>query len=150
MSVIGGDIEGDIMIESMKLGSSYIPEYPIGMISSVSGNGFVSNRASGILGLGPNSIYSSPFHYPNFLEAANVTNYSIYKGIGDKPSYLQLNGMDTENFDAIRTHKVVNSTWINLNLTHVSSEGITVETPGMYATLISGFEGIAGPSAIHA
>lgn len=148
MSVVGGSFDGDIMIEKMKLGNIEIPEYPIGMVSSVAGNGFVSNRVSGVLGLGPNSIYSSPFHYPNFLAAANVTSYSIYKRTGDKQSYLHLNEMDSENFEPIHTHNVINNTWINLNMTHITVDGVTVQTPGTYATIASGFEGIAGSTAI--
>lgn len=136
------------MVEKMKLGDVVVDQYPIGLVSGVSGNDFVSNRVSGVLGLSYNSTLSSPFAYPSFLEAANVTSYSIYDRTGDKPSYLHLNTMDTDNFEPIRTHDIINTTWINLNLTHMSVEDMTVKTEGIYATFASGFKGIAGPKEL--
>lgn len=118
------------------------------MVSVIDGNGFVMTPTSGVLGLGPNTDYASPFHYPNFFEAANVTSYSIYKRYKDKSSYLQLNEMDTENFDAIHTHNIVDKSWINLNLTSLQIGDKKVEFEGVFATIMSGFEGIAGPSHV--
>lgn len=136
------------MLEKMKLGDVVVDQYPIGLVSGVSGNDFVSNKVSGVLGLSYNSTLSSPFAYPSFMEIANITSYSIYERSGNKPSYLHLNTMDTDNFEPIRTHNIVNTTWINLNLTHMSTPSMTVQTTDIYATFVSGFKGIAGPKEL--
>lgn len=115
-----------------------------GLVSAVGGLDFVYNKVSGVMGLGYQSILSGG---EPFLKSAGLSeySYSVYlKGKG-KRSYLHMPGMDLDNHEVVRTHKVVDKTYINLNLTHVGIPDAMTSTSGIFAMFATDFNSIAGP-----
>lgn len=110
----------------------------------------VSDDVSGIFGLGYPSKIASTMNGTSLLTAAKLpsNSYSLYlKGLKQR-SYMQIGSMDLTAHDAIRTHKVVDKTFINLNLTHVGVGGKMIKSTTPYMTLVSGYAGIAGQNAL--
>jgi len=78
-----------------------------GEATHVSGNAFAESNISGILGLGYTNDTSA--HLPSFWEAMNLTStsYSFYLNDGKDNNYMTVPGMDTDNYEAIKEHHII-------------------------------------------
>jgi len=78
-----------------------------GEVTSASGVSFIASQMSGILGLAYDTI--SVNKLPTFFDNADLTDksFSFYLHDTSADSYMVIPGMDSENYEAIDTHKVV-------------------------------------------
>ena len=76
-------------------------------ITKVAGIEFYYNEMDGILGLAYDSIAVGGLN--SFMTNSDLTDksFSFYLGNNRKESYMFIPGMDSENYDIIDTHKVV-------------------------------------------
>lgn len=150
---VNADVSGKVVQDTVSLKGDdnvAVENYKFGLTTVVGGNEMVSDDVSGIFGLGYSSPVSSTMNGISLLTAAKLptNSFSLYlKGLNRK-SYMQIGSMDLDSHYAIRTHNVVDKTFINLNLTHVGTPGNMVNSTKYYATLVSGYSGICGQNAL--
>ena len=78
-----------------------------GEVTSASGISFIASQMSGILGLAYNTI--SVDKLDTFMDLSNLDDksFAFYLKDVSEDSYMTIPGMDTEGYDTIETHKVV-------------------------------------------
>lgn len=119
ISVSGGSYFGGAAIDTAALSDGLnVDNFTFGLVKQVAGLDFVYNKVSGTLGMGYTSPLSGGKSFLSMLPL-NELSYSIYLKGKDQRSYLHFPGMDLDNHEVVRTHKIIDKTWINLNLTHV-------------------------------
>ena len=104
-----GNAFGNVSQDTFKFGDLTVPNFKFGEISKVEGNDWVFNGASGVLGLAYNTKDSSISGMESFLHQANPKDksFSLYLNSNPKQSYMTIPGMDTDNFEVIKEHKVL-------------------------------------------
>lgn len=78
-----------------------------GEVTSASGISFIVSQMSGILGLAYGSI--SVDKLPTFMEASTLKDksFSFYLHDTSADSYMVVPGMDSENYETVQKHNVV-------------------------------------------
>ena len=102
-----GSVKGTVSEDIAAIGKDITATMGFGEVTSVSGASFVASKMSGILGLAYNTI--SVDKLPTFMDLASVKqkSFSMYLKDTTEESYMVIPGMDTERFETIKTHKVV-------------------------------------------
>lgn len=103
---------------------------------------------SGILGLAYKSI--SVDGLDTFLDLNDLKDksFSMYLHANPTKSYMVMPGMDTENFEVIKSHKVVEERYWALKFDNITVSGKTIDTSSYKAVIDSGTSLLVGPSSI--
>lgn len=98
----------------------------------------------GILGLAYSNI--SINGYPTWLESTDLEDksFGFYLHNAPEESFMTIPGFDTEGYTLKQTHSVIEQTYWNLNLVHVTGPNGTTQTPGIKAAIDSGTSLIIG------
>ena len=105
---------------------------------------------SGVLGLAYNTVAQSSYGSKSFLAQAssNATSFSLYMNKNPEKSYMVVPGMDTDNYEVIKEHKITNKTYFQLNFGGVKKEDIHIKDNATTVALLNNYDGIIGPSKI--
>jgi hypothetical protein len=124
-------------------------EMTFGEIKKVSGMSFYVSQMSGILGLAYNTI--SVDALPTWLDQANIKDksFSFYLHSNPDLSYMVIPGMDSENFETIEKHNVVEEKYWALQLNSMQQAGgAKIDASKYKAVIDSGTSLLVGPKAI--
>lgn len=107
---LGGAAVGNISQDTFALsGTNLVAEnFKFGEITKLYGNDFVYNGFDGVLGLAYNTNNQSISGLDPFLHQASPQDksFSLYLMKEPQASYMVVPGMDEDNFEVIREHKV--------------------------------------------
>jgi hypothetical protein len=87
---------------------------------------------------------------PTFLESSNLDDKSFGFFLHNNPekSYMTIPGMETEGLTKIATHKVIEKSYWNVNLTSMTGPNGKQSTTGLKAAIDSGTSLIVGSAAV--
>lgn len=119
-----------------------------GEVTSVSGVSFLASQMSGILGLAYNSI--SVDHLDTFVDLANLQDksFAFYLKDTSEESYMTMPGMDSEGFDVIQAHNVVEQKYWALKLTSAAQGTKKIDASKYKAVIDSGTSLLVGPKEV--
>jgi len=143
-----GSVAGTVGKDVAKIGDIEAT-MSFGEITKVSGISFYASQMSGILGLAYDSI--SVDKLPTWLSSSTLTDksFSFYLHSNPDESYMVIPGMDSENYEAIETHKVVEEKYWALALTSVQQGSSKAIDASKYKAVIdSGTSLLVGPKEI--
>jgi hypothetical protein len=143
-----GSVKGTVSEDTASIGTDITATMGFGEVTSVSGVSFIASQMSGILGLAYNSI--SVDHLDTFVDLSNLTDksFAFYLKDTSEESYMTMPGMDSEGFDVIESHKVVEEKYWALKLTSAAQGTKKIDASKYKAVIDSGTSLLVGPSAI--
>jgi cathepsin D len=143
-----GSVKGTVGKDVAMIGDDIKSEMSFGEITSVSGASFYVSQMSGILGLAYNTI--SVDGLPTFMDQADLKDksFSFYLHSNPDESYMVVPGMDSENYEAIDTHKVVEEKYWALDLAYVAQGDKKIDASGFKAVIDSGTSLLVGPKQL--
>lgn len=143
-----GSVKGTVSKDTAQIGEGISAEMGFGEVTSVSGVSFLASQMSGILGLAYGSI--SVDKLPTFMESSALKDksFAFYLHDTSAESYMTIPGMDTENYDAIQSHKVVEEKYWALKLATVSQGSKKIDASKYKAVIDSGTSLLVGPQAL--
>jgi hypothetical protein len=102
-----GSVKGTVSQDIATIGTNITATMSFGEVTSVSGVSFIASKMSGILGLAYNSI--SVDKLDTFVDLSNEKDksFAFYLHDTSEDSYMTIPGMDSENYQTIQSHKVV-------------------------------------------
>lgn len=141
---------GNVSQDTFKFGDLVAKDFKFGEITEVQGNDWVFNKASGVLGLAYNTKEASISGAESFLHQAlpNDTSFSLYFNKAPKESYMTIPGMDSDNYDVIKEHKVAKKDFFQIKLDSVKRGAVNFTQDDFYVGLIPAYVGIVGFSPI--
>lgn len=120
-----------------------------GEITKVSGPTFYVSQMDGIVGLAYDEI--SVNGIPTFMSGSDLAaadrNFSFYLKNNPEESYMLLSGYETEGYNLVHKHNVVEKSYWNVKLDSMTSDK-EVDTKGFMAAIDSGTSLIVGPKSI--
>lgn len=143
-----GSVKGSVSEDVATIGDGITANMGFGEVTSVSGISFIASQMSGILGLAYNTI--SVDHLDTFMDLTNLTDksFAFYLKDTSEESYMTIPGMDSEGFDTIETHKVVEQKYWALQLNSVAQGTKKTDASKYKAVIDSGTSLLVGPKAI--
>merc|ERR1712070_1189404 len=143
-----GSVKGTVSKDIATVGTNITATMGFGEVTSVSGVSFVASRMSGILGLAYNTI--SVDHLDTFLDLSDLKDksFSFYLHDTTEDSYMTMPGMDTELYEAIESHKVVEEKYWALKLATVAQGSKKIDASKYKAVIDSGTSLLVGPQAL--
>jgi hypothetical protein len=142
-----GSVKGSISNDIARMGNATSP-MGFGEVTSVSGVSFYASQMSGILGLAYDSI--SQGGLPTFMTNSDLEDksFSFYLKNSPEESYMMIPGMDSENYDIIKTHNVVEKKYWALQLQTIAQGETVTDASDTKAVIDSGTSLIVGSNAI--
>lgn len=144
-----GSVKGFVSQDYVSITDDIGATMKFGEIQSVDGITFLVAPLDGILGLAFETI--SVDKLETFMDASNLDDKSFafyLKNLPDE-SYMTFPGIDESlGLEKVATHKVIQETYWNLNLTGAVGSKGAVDTTGYMAAIDSGTSLIMGPKAI--
>ena len=143
-----GSVKGSVSEDVATIGDGITANMGFGEVTSVSGISFIASQMSGILGLAYNTL--SVDHLDTFMDLTNLTDksFAFYLKDTSEESYMTIPGMDSEGFDTIETHKVVEQKYWALQLNSVAQGTKKTDASKYKAVIDSGTSLLVGPKAI--
>ena len=143
-----GSVKGSVSQDIATIGDGITATMGFGEVTSVSGISFIASQMSGILGLAYNTI--SVDNLDTFVDLANVQDksFAFYLKDTSEESYMTIPGMDSENFDTIESHKVVEQKYWALQLNSIAQGTKKIDASKYKAVIDSGTSLLVGPKAI--
>ena len=140
-----GSVKGSVSKDVAAIGEGITAEIGFGEVTSVSGISFLASQMSGILGLAYSSI--SVDKLPTFMESSGLTDksFAFYLHDTSEESYMTIPGMDTENYDTVQAHKVVEEKYWALKLATVAQGSKKIDASKYKAVIDSGTSLLVGP-----
>jgi len=119
-----------------------------GEVTSASGVSFIASQMSGIIGLAYDTI--SVNNLPTFFDNSSLEDksFSFYLHDTDKESYMVIPGMDSENYEEIQKHNVVEQKYWALKLDSVAQGDNKIDASKYKAVIDSGTSLLVGPKEI--
>jgi len=120
-----------------------------GEITKASGTSFYVSQMSGILGLAYDSI--SVDKLPTWLTNSTIKDksFAFYLHANPDESYMTIPGMDSENFETIESHKVVEEKYWALSLNSLQQgDNAKIDASKYKAVIDSGTSLLAGPKEL--
>lgn len=117
-----------------------------GEIKTVSGVTFYVSQMDGILGLAYDSISINGL--PTFMSQQTDKSFGFFLHNNPEESYMTLPGFETEGVTLKATHKVIEKTYWNLNLTSLRGPNGEVNVTGYKAAIDSGTSVIVGSASV--
>lgn len=143
-----GSVKGTAGADVVKMSDDISATMHFGEVTSVSGVSFIASQMSGILGLAYKSISVDKFD--TFMDLSNQKDksFSFYLKDSAEDSYMTVPGSDTENYDTIQTHKVVEEKYWALQFTSIAQGDKKIDASKYKAVIDSGTSLLVGPKAI--
>jgi hypothetical protein len=143
-----GAVKGTVSQDVAQIGDDISATMGFGEVTSASGISFIASQMSGILGLAYNSI--SVDHLDTFVDLSNLKDksFAFYLKDTSEESYMTMPGMDTDGFDVIEAHNVVEQKYWALKLTEVAQGTKKIDASKYKAVIDSGTSLLVGPKAI--
>jgi hypothetical protein len=144
-----GSIKGTVSKDIATVGDGITATMGFGEVTNVKGVSFLASQMSGILGLAYESI--SVDKLDTFVDLSNQTDksFSFYLHDTASESYMVMPGMDSEGYEVIESHKVVEEKYWALQLKSIAQEGkATIDASKYKAVIDSGTSLLVGPKAI--
>lgn len=126
--ILGGRVVGNISQDTFKVGDLVAENFKFGEINTIYGNDLVLNKFGGVLGLAYNTVNQSISGLDPFLHQAYPTDktLSLYLRRAPKESYMVVPGMDSDNFELIKEHKVHHKEFFQMKLDSIKRDDIVV------------------------
>ena len=143
-----GSVKGTAGSDLVHMADDISATMSFGEITSVSGVSFLASQMSGILGLAYNSISVDKFD--TFMDLSNQKekSFSFYLKDSTADSYMTIPGMDSENYDTIQSHKVVEEKYWALQFASIAQGDKKIDATKYKAVIDSGTSLLVGPKAI--
>jgi len=143
-----GGVKGTVSKDVAMIGDDITATMSFGEVTSASGVSFIASQMSGILGLAYDTI--SVNQLPTFFDNADIEDksFSFYLHDTADKSYMVIPGMDSENYEAIDTHKVVEQKYWALKLDSVAQGDNKIDASDYKAVIDSGTSLLVGPKKI--
>jgi hypothetical protein len=143
-----GGVKGTVSKDVAKMADDISAPMSFGEVTSASGVSFIASQMSGILGLAYDTI--SVNKLPTFFDQANLTDksFSFYLHDTSDKSYMVIPGMDSENFETIQKHDVVEQKYWALKLDSVAQGDTKIDASEYKAVIDSGTSLLVGPKKI--
>ena len=143
-----GAVKGFVSEDVATIGDGITANMGFGEVTSASGISFIASQMSGILGLAYSSI--SVDKLDTFMDLSNLTDksFAFYLKDTSEESYMTIPGMDSEGYDTIETHKVVEQKYWSLQLGNVAQGTKTIDASKYKAVIDSGTSLLVGPKEI--
>lgn len=143
-----GSVKGTVSKDVATIGDGITSEMGFGEVTSVSGVSFLASKMSGILGLAYGSI--SVDKLPTFMESSNLKDksFTFYLHDTSEESYMTIPGMDSEGYETIQKHNVVEEKYWALGLKSVAQGTKTMDASKYKAVIDSGTSLLVGPKAL--
>lgn len=145
-----GSAIGNFSQDTFTFGDLSVKDFKFGEITKVDGNDWVFNKASGVLGLAYSTSSQSINGEASFLHQANPQDksFSLYLNNAPKESYMTIPGMDTDNYEVIKEHKVLKKEYFQMKVDHIKKGDAMFKNDDLYIGLLNGYEGIVALSTI--
>lgn len=142
-----GSISGTVGRDVARIGDLEA-EMGFGEITHASGTAFYVSQMSGILGLAYDSI--SVDKLPTWMTSSTLKDksFSFYLHSNPDKSYMVIPGMDSENYETIEKHPVVEEKYWALTLNSMAQGTKKIDAKGYKAVIDSGTSLLAGPKAL--
>ena len=143
-----GSIKGTVSKDVATVGDGITSTMGFGEVTNVKGVSFLASQMSGILGLAYKSI--SVDGLDTFVDLSNQKDksFSFYLHDTSADSYMVMPGMDSEGYEVIQSHKVVEEKYWALQLKTVAQGSNTIDASKYKAVIDSGTSLLVGPKAI--
>jgi len=143
-----GSVKGSVSEDVAVIGDGITANMGFGEVTSVSGISFIASQMSGILGLAYNTI--SVDNLDTFVDLANIDDksFAFYLKDTSEESYMTIPGMDTDGYDTIESHKVVEQKYWALQLNTIAQGTKKIDASKYKAVIDSGTSLLVGPKAI--
>merc|ERR1719198_2617612 len=143
-----GGVKGFISKDVAQMGDDITAQMSFGEVNSASGVSFIASQMSGIIGLAYDTI--SVNNLPTFFDQASLTDksFSFYLKDTDDQSYMVIPGMDSENFETIQKHAVVEQKYWALKLDSIAQGDSKIDASDYKAVIDSGTSLLVGPKKI--
>jgi hypothetical protein len=143
-----GAVKGTVSKDVAQIGDGITAEMGFGEVTSASGISFLASQMSGILGLAYGSI--SVDKLPTFMESSALKDksFAFYLHDTSEESYMTIPGMDSENYDTVQSHKVVEERYWALKLATVAQGSKKIDASKYKAVIDSGTSLLVGPQAL--
>ena len=104
------------------------------------------NKFNGVLGLAYNTKNTSISGLDPFLHQAlpEDKSFSLYLQKEPKESYMVVPGMDTDNFEVIKEHKVHKKDYFQLKMDAIKRDDVVVQEEEMYVGIFNAYDSIIG------
>lgn len=149
--ISGGDVGGNISADVFRVGDLVVNNFTFGEIKKIGGNDYVFKKQNGAIGLAYKSMNTSVSGSDPFLHLANPADksFSLYFQNSPKESYMWVPGMDTDNFEIIKTHKVVDQLAFQMKLDSIKyGDKIVKEEGNMTVGIFNNYDNILGSRQI--
>lgn len=143
-----GSVNGTVGSDVVKIGDDITATMGFGEITKVKGVSFDVSQMDGILGLAYDTI--SVDHLKTFVDNDNMTDksFSMYLNLNPNDSYMMMPGWDTENYNTIDTHKVVEEKYWALQLDSIAQGDKKIDASKYKGVIDSGTSILVGPKEI--
>jgi hypothetical protein len=143
-----GSVKGTVSKDVAVIGDGISATMGFGEVTSVSGVSFLASKMSGILGLAYNTI--SVDKLDTFVDLSNLTDksFSFYLHDTSAESYMTIPGMDSELYETIDSHKVVEQKYWALKLSSIARGDKKIDASKYKAVIDSGTSLLVGPKEI--
>jgi hypothetical protein len=143
-----GGVKGTVGHDVATINGDIKATMGFGEVTSVSGVSFIASQMSGILGLAYSSI--SVDGLDTFMDLSNEKDksFSFYLKDTSAESYMVIPGMDTENYETVQKHKVVEEKYWALKLDSVTKGTKKIDASKYKAVIDSGTSLLVGPKEI--
>jgi len=143
-----GGVKGTVSKDVAKMGDDITAPMSFGEVTSASGVSFIASQMSGILGLAYDTI--SVNKLPTFFDNAALTDksFSFYLHDTADQSYMVVPGMDSENYETIEKHNVVEQKYWALKLDSIAQGDSKIDASDYKAVIDSGTSLLVGPKKI--
>lgn len=144
--VLGGHVLGNVSQDTFRLGDLVAENFKFGEIKTLYGNDFVFNKFNGVLGLAYNTENTSISGLDPFLHQAHPDDksFSLYLQKEPKESYMVVPGMDTDNFEVIKEHKVHKKDYFQMKMDAIKRDDVVVQEDEMYIGIFNAYDSIIG------
>ena len=148
--ILGGGALGNISQDTFKVGDLVAENFKFGEVNTIFGNDLVLNKFGGVLGLAYNTVNQSISGLDPFLHQAYPSDksFSLYLRRAPKESYMVVPGMDSDNFELIKEHKVHHKEFFQMKLDSIKRDDIVVQEDEMYVGIFNAYDSIVGFSDI--
>lgn len=142
-----GSVKGYVSRDVATVGDIQAP-MGFGEIHKVKGLSFMASKMAGILGFGYPSISVDKLDTFIDLDGMKDRSFSFYLKDTSEQSYMVIPGMDSENYEAIEKHPVVEKKYWALQLTSLAQGTKKIDASDYKAVIDSGTSLLVGPKKI--
>jgi hypothetical protein len=139
-----GHVIGNVSQDTFKMGDLKAENFKFGEIKTLYGNNFVFKKINGIIGLAYNTHNTSISGAEPFLHQAlpEDKSFSLYFQKAPKESYMVVPGMDSDNFEVIKEHKVLSKEYFVMKMDAIKHGDTVIQKPDMMMGVMNAYDNI--------